>query len=108
MHHGVSAFPLNERILELAWLLVVPGAIPAKAGPDAVHFAAAVVEECEFLLTWNFRHMANLRILPGSGEDSFEPWLHQNDHPYAGRAYPCRNRGRMTCSKGFMRRETRT
>ena len=32
----VSLFPL-QRILELARLLVVPGAIPVKAGPDAVH-----------------------------------------------------------------------
>lgn len=56
------AFPVNESILELAQLLVVPGAIPKKAGPDGVHIAAAAVEECEFLLTWNFRHLANARI----------------------------------------------
>jgi hypothetical protein len=53
---------LNERILELARLLVVPGAIPEKAGPDAVHIAAAAVEECEFLFTWNFQHIANVGI----------------------------------------------
>jgi hypothetical protein len=58
----VSLFPVDERILELAKLLVVPGAIPEKAGPDAVHIAAAVIEECEYLLTWNFRHIANVRI----------------------------------------------
>ncbi len=57
-----SLFPVNERILEIARLLIVPGAIPQKAGPDAVHIAAAAVEECEFLLTWNFRHIANVRI----------------------------------------------
>jgi hypothetical protein len=53
---------VDERILELSRLLVVPGVIPEKAGPDAVHIAAAAVEECEFLLTWNFRHIANVRI----------------------------------------------
>jgi hypothetical protein len=58
----VSLFPVNERILELAKLLVTPGAIPEKAGPDAVYIAAAVVEGCEYLLTWNFRHIANVRI----------------------------------------------
>ena len=58
----VSLFPENQRILGVARLLVVPGAIPAKAGPDAVHIAAAVAEECEFFLTWNFRHIANVRI----------------------------------------------
>ncbi len=58
----VSLFPVDERILGVAKLLVVPGGIPGKAGPDAVHIAAAAVEECEFLLTWNFRHIANVRI----------------------------------------------
>lgn len=58
----VSLFPVDERILEVARLLIVPGAIPERAGPDAVHIAAANVEECEFLLTWNFRHIANVRI----------------------------------------------
>ena len=58
----VSLFPLHEKIVEVARLLVVPGAIPEKAQVDAVHIAAAAVEECEFLLTWNFRHIANVRI----------------------------------------------
>jgi hypothetical protein len=52
---------VDQRILEVAKLLVFPGAIPANAGPDAVHIAAAV-EECDFLLTWNFRHIANVQI----------------------------------------------
>lgn len=43
-------------------LLIVQGAIPEKAGVDAVHIAAAAVEECDFLLTWNFRHIANVRM----------------------------------------------
>jgi len=59
---GISLFPVNERILRVARLLVVPRALPEKAGTDAVHIAAAAVEECEFLLTWNFRHIANVRI----------------------------------------------
>lgn len=57
-----SLFPLDEKILGLARLLIAPGAIPERAGPDAVHIAAAAVEECDFLLTWNFRHIANVRI----------------------------------------------
>lgn len=57
-----SLFPVDERILELAKLLVVPGALPTKAGPDGIHIATAAVEECDFLLTWNFRHIANGRI----------------------------------------------
>ena len=40
--------------------------------------------------------------------DSFEPWLHQNDHLYAGRAYLSRNQGKMKCSKRFTRSGTPT
>jgi hypothetical protein len=58
----ISLFGLDEQILGLARLLIAPGAIPEKAGPDAIHIAAAAVEECDFLLTWNFRHIANVRI----------------------------------------------
>ena len=58
----LSLFPLNEKILELAGLLIAPGALPERAGPDAVHIAAAAIDGCEFLLTWNFRHIANVRI----------------------------------------------
>jgi predicted nucleic acid-binding protein len=49
-------------ILELAKELTVPGAFPPKAGPDAIHVAAAVVHRCDYLLTWNLRHIANAHI----------------------------------------------
>lgn len=58
----VSLFPVHERIVEVAKLLIAPGAMPENAEPDAVHIAAAAVEQCDYLLTWNFRHIANVRI----------------------------------------------
>jgi hypothetical protein len=42
--------------------MMIPGPIPANAGPDAVHIAAAAIEQCAYLLTWNFRHIANAQI----------------------------------------------
>ncbi len=53
---------LYQEILELAKVLIAPGANPERAGPDAMHIAAASVPRCDFLLTWNFRHIANIRI----------------------------------------------
>jgi hypothetical protein len=38
-----TLFPVHETILKVARLLIVPGAIPEKAGVDAVHIAAAAV-----------------------------------------------------------------
>ena len=45
--------------LELAEELVQAGALPAKAGDDALHIAIAADQKIAFLLTWNLRHMAN-------------------------------------------------
>lgn len=48
------------RIIELAKHLVEPaGPLPRKAEADATHIAFASVYGCEYLLTWNFKHIAN-------------------------------------------------
>jgi hypothetical protein len=54
--------PINGAILELAGKLVGPGMIPEKAEADAIHIAAAAMLGCRYLLTWDFRHMANAEI----------------------------------------------
>ena len=36
--------------------------LPAKAAADAAHIAAAAVAGAEYLLTWNFRHIANAAL----------------------------------------------
>ncbi len=51
---GISA---DARML--AANLVDSGAIPAKAAEDALHIAVAAVSGIQFLVTWNFRHIAN-------------------------------------------------
>ena len=45
--------------LGLAKELVRAGALPAKAGDDALHIAIAATQGVPYLLTWNCRHMAN-------------------------------------------------
>jgi predicted nucleic acid-binding protein len=58
----VQLFPIRAKMVEVARFLVVPAALPELAAVDALHIAAAAVEQCEYLLTWNFRHIANARI----------------------------------------------
>ena len=43
----------------LANALVDVGAIPRQAAADAAHIAIAVTNGVDFLVTWNFRHIAN-------------------------------------------------
>ena len=52
----LDATPDAER---LAQTLVDLGAVPRQAAEDAAHIAIAVTNGVEFLVTWNFRHIAN-------------------------------------------------
>ena len=45
--------------LDLANALVLATALPAKAQVDALHIATAAIEKMDFVLTWNFKHIAN-------------------------------------------------
>ncbi|HYW46260.1 MAG TPA: hypothetical protein VE959_25565 [Bryobacteraceae bacterium] len=49
-------------ILKLAETLVAEGPIPRKAAGDALPIAIATAYSCEYLLTWNCRHIANAEI----------------------------------------------
>ena len=59
----IPVLALTKQILALAESLVVAGPIPNKAAGDALHIAVATAYSCEYLLTWNCRHIANAEIV---------------------------------------------
>lgn len=59
---AISALPtvaVSAEVTRLAQALVDAGAVPMRAAQDAVHIAIAAVRQVPFLVTWNFRHIAN-------------------------------------------------
>jgi hypothetical protein len=58
----IGVLALTNGILKLAKSLVAEGPISPKAGGDALHIAIATAYACEYLLTWNCRHIANAEI----------------------------------------------
>ena len=50
---------IDEEVIAVAERYVLEKLMPLPAGGDALHLAAACVHECDFLLTWNIRHLAN-------------------------------------------------
>ncbi len=56
------ALPITDEVAALADLLIAEKAVPAKAGDDAVHIAIPAVHRMAYLLTWNFKHIANAVI----------------------------------------------
>jgi hypothetical protein len=55
----VRIIPVTSEAADLARLLVASGLVPMAAAPDAVHIALASVHQIDFLVTWNFKHIAN-------------------------------------------------
>jgi len=49
----------TEEALALAQRLLQTKAIPQDFPEDALHVAVAVVNGIEYLLTWNYKHLAN-------------------------------------------------
>jgi predicted nucleic acid-binding protein len=47
------------RVAELASVYVQHKVMPAHPLSDALHLAIASYHECDYLLTWNFKHLAN-------------------------------------------------
>ncbi len=52
----------SDMAIELAESLVRRKAVPEKASADALHIAIATVEEMNFLLSWNFKHIVNAQM----------------------------------------------
>ena len=62
---SAQILPETREIIELATRLVEPiGPLPRKAEADATHIAFASAYECDYLLTWNFKHIANALLQP--------------------------------------------
>lgn len=58
----IPLLALNQEALDLAHSMVKEGLFPARAVQDAFHIAVATVNGMDYLLTWNFKHIANAAI----------------------------------------------
>ena len=56
---GVELLAVHPDIEHLVTVLFERGAVPREAGADAAHIAIAATNGVDFLVTWNFRHIAN-------------------------------------------------
>jgi predicted nucleic acid-binding protein len=52
---------INEQIIELANKYVTEGALPVNKTEDAVHAAVATFFELDALISWNLKHLSNLK-----------------------------------------------
>ena len=53
----------DDESLRLSKLYFKHGGLPPKSKEDALHIAIATVNECDVILSWNFRHIVNMRAI---------------------------------------------
>ncbi len=59
---SLSKLEVSESADDLAKALLSRGAVPPNYPEDALHIALASVNAIEYLVTWNFKHIANAEI----------------------------------------------
>lgn len=74
---GVTLLDATEEAEQLAGKLIASRAVPPNAAVDAAHIAIAVTNRVHYLVTWNFRHIANAtmrsRIERACRKEGYEP-----------------------------------
>ena len=53
----------DERARQLSQLYFEIGGLPPKSKEDAIHIAIASLNDCDIILSWNFKHIVNLRAM---------------------------------------------
>jgi hypothetical protein len=54
-----TRIPHNDKVENLAWTYVSEGVLSQSHIDDLLHVAYAVVSHCDYIVTWNMRHLAN-------------------------------------------------
>jgi len=60
----IAILPITEAVAALSDALIHKKTLPASAQGDAIHIAVSAVHGVDYLLTWNFRHLANAETKP--------------------------------------------
>ena len=56
---------ITAEIVELAQKIVDMGILSPKSYDDSQHIAAAVVNDCDCIISWNFKHIVNIKTIRG-------------------------------------------
>jgi predicted nucleic acid-binding protein len=55
----------NDEVLELAEQYLKAGILPPRSARDRQHIAYACVYNCDMVISWNFKHIVNVKTIAG-------------------------------------------
>jgi predicted nucleic acid-binding protein len=67
-----SVIEIDDEISALAAEIINNGILPPKCVEDSQHIAAAVINGCDFLLSWNMKHLSNVFTNEGIRQIAFK------------------------------------
>jgi hypothetical protein len=56
---------VDDRTVEIASRFIDLGVLKQKSFDDCRHIAAAIVSGCDVIVSWNFRHIVNVKTMNG-------------------------------------------
>lgn len=56
---------ITDEVLRVANQIVEMGILPPKSIDDCQHIATAVVHGCDYIISWNFKHIVNIKTIKG-------------------------------------------
>ena len=58
-------FPVTNEAENLAGEIIKQGILTQKSYDDCLHISIAVINNCDIILSWNFKHMVNVKTING-------------------------------------------
>jgi predicted nucleic acid-binding protein len=65
--YDIIPLPADEETERLAAIYVMEGVIPAKYGTDAIHIACVTVNDLDFIVSFNFKHIVKRKTMLMTG-----------------------------------------
>lgn len=56
---------INDNIAEVAQQIIDMGILTKKSYDDCQHIGAAIISECDCIISWNFKHIVNIKTIRG-------------------------------------------
>ena len=60
-----STFEITQETSDVARQLIKMGVLTEKSFDDCQHIGAAVINDCDCIISWNFRHIVNIKTIRG-------------------------------------------
>ncbi len=58
-------FDITREVSEIARQIIDAGILTEKSFDDCQHIGAAVVNDCDCIISWNFKHIVNIKTIRG-------------------------------------------